>query len=726
MRGHYWSYVYNINCVFKPPKRARVINNILQEIRTKANISQVELAKLLGSSLVSVDRWERGASEPSPEQIEKINDIYKAMQAENFQLSMPEEKFMSRGIRNKLNYKIKRSSPRVVLSADPGGSILDKIRTNIYYSRNGQDDLNSILGNHDVAANTISTPPESGMSAGKNTYTYDAHTYHTKVPPQGIAELLRHYLPDGGLVLDSFSGSGMTGVAARINGCDSILNELSPAACFISNRFVSHIDPELFRAGVDAIVNELSWLRKILYTTKCRECGKDTEILYTVWSYNVICNNCFHEFTLWDHCRQYGRVVREHKILREFPCPKCHAILKKSTLKRTKSVPVFVGYKCCKTGTQENTCALNQEDLCNIANIDAYDLCEGYYPSRKLYDGVNLRQPTKHGIDSVDKFYTKRNLLAMSYLWKTIHCIDDPELAAHIAFVFTSLYQRVTRFSEFRFWGGSGNTARFNVPYIFNEANVFLTFLRKAKTIQDHLESTSIKYRGKSLVVNNSATSLGYLPDESVDLIFTDPPFGGNINYSEMNIIWESWLGSYTDNTNEAIINKYQGKSLDNYKQLMTQSLNECFRVLRTGHWLLLVFMNSSKEVWSSLRSSILEAGFDIIKIDIFDKQHGTFKHFVSENTAGSDLVLHCFKPQNYKIHPKEEKQADIKLSIWAYLTENKEAIPKTVFMHVNRDDEIDYRKLYSDWLSSHLIENSSMIGFPAFRFFVDSWIQKQ
>jgi len=48
--------------------------------------------------------------------------------------------------------------------------------------------------------------------------------------------------------------------------------------------------------------------------------------------------------------------------------------------------------------------------------------------------------------------------------------------------------QRVTRLSEFRFWGGSGNTANFNVPYIFNEAKRLRDLERKARTIQDHLE----------------------------------------------------------------------------------------------------------------------------------------------------------------------------------------------------------------------------------------------
>ena len=134
------------------------------------------------------------------------------------------------------------------------------------------------------------------------------------------------------------------------------------------------------------------------------------------------------------------------------------------------------------------------------------------------------------------------------------------------------------------------------------------------------------------------------LPDDSIDFIFTDPPFGGNINYSEMNILWESWLDVFTDTRDEAIINRAQGKSVDDYEKLMTDSLKEAYRVLRPNHWMVLVFMNSSKEVWRALSSSIKSAGFRIKKVSIFDKQHGTFKQFVSENTAGADLMLHCKK----------------------------------------------------------------------------------
>jgi len=124
----------------------------------------------------------------------------------------------------------------------------------------------------------------------------------------------------------------------------------------------------------------------------------------------------------------------------------------------------------------------------------------------------------------------------------------------------------VTKLSEFRFWGGSGNTAHFNVPFIFNEANVFATFERKAASILDHLETTAVNYEGDRAVIAGSATDLNYLPDESIDFIFTDPPFGANINYSEMNILWESWLGEFTDATNEAIVNAHKVRACRNMK----------------------------------------------------------------------------------------------------------------------------------------------------------------
>ena len=208
------------------------------------------------------------------------------------------------------------------------------------------DVLRRILGT-DRPHKNVSTPYSLDISAGKNTYVYDAHTYHTKVPPQGIAALINYYTLPGEVVLDPFCGSGMTGVATLELERKAVLSDLSPAAAFIAENLCTPVDHEEFMEAVDGLIHKSKDLADHLYTTHCRECDRKTLLLYTVWSYGLICNKCGNEFILWDVARDERQSVRESKIKREFDCPHCHTHIAKRNLKRTRRHPVQVGYKCC-------------------------------------------------------------------------------------------------------------------------------------------------------------------------------------------------------------------------------------------------------------------------------------------------------------------------------------------------------------------------------------------
>ena len=687
---------------------------LLQEIFDTSGLDQKGLAQYLGTSYASVVRWQYGDIDPGSDVVNQLQRLLADVKAGRT-IDLPHlnarRTFASHGIRQ--TSAANGHEENVVIWDDPGPSLLSRLMNGSLWS-GGQQQLAAILVAHADSAQTVNDAVAEGVSAGKNTYTYDAHTYHTKVPPQGIAQVLQRYLPAGGLVLDPFAGSGMTGVAALTTGHDVILNELSPAASFIADRFTSQCNPAALNAATKLVTDSLVELRKALYTTQCRLCGKDTELLFTVWSYKVICSECGKEFVLWDEVRSLGKTVREHKFLREFPCPHCKQQVKKSRLTRTTAVPVLVGYKCCSKVQSE--VPPNDADIRRIASIGADEyIAADYVPDFELPDGVNLSQPKNRGLTNIKHFYTARNLAAMSQLWRMIHRIEDATLAAFLGFVFTSLYQRVTKLSEYRFWGGSGNTANFNVPYIFNEANVFVTFERKARSIIDHLETTAQFYTGRCLVNTGTATNLSFLPDNCVDLIFTDPPFGANINYSEMNMLWESWFNVYTDTATEAIVNRVQKKDADKYQHLMTQSLKECYRVLRPGHWLVLVFMNSAESIWERIRSAVVDAGFTIERIDIFDKQHGTFKQFVSNNTAGADLMLHCRKPVITDIVDATLRVAST-ISVKEFLENRNGNVPILSYLHVRRQADIDYRTLYSEYLTGCLLNHGRILDFATFR----------
>src|SRR6266545_1122748 len=109
------------------------------------------------------------------------------------------------------------------------------------------DDLHIFISRHarsyDSASDTYRCPPYAqSVKASKSSPIYKAHTYHTKVPPEGIVPYIEHYTDPGDLVLDPFCGSGMVGVAALMSSRNAFLSDLSPAAVHIARNYCTPVD----------------------------------------------------------------------------------------------------------------------------------------------------------------------------------------------------------------------------------------------------------------------------------------------------------------------------------------------------------------------------------------------------------------------------------------------------------------------------------------------------
>lgn len=566
-----------------------------------------------------------------------------------------------------------------------------------------------------------SQPLPENLVAGKNTYVYDAHTYHTKVPPQAIVRLIEHYTGSGELVLDPFCGSGMTGVAALKSGRIPILTDLSPAATFIAVNFLTPVNPHEYMESIQQILEATLHEELSLYGTHCRRCNKLVPMEYMVWSYGLICEFCNQEFILWDVARDERANVRESKIKKDFDCPHCGKHLQKRNLQRTQTYPVQIGYRCCDSGLRESTSPPDDYDLELIQSIDKVGIpADLWYPTITFPLGVNTRQAISHGLTSIDKLYTTKGLHSIARLWDIARRWPDKEMGLELMFTVTSLYQRITQLSEFRFWGGSSNIANYNVPMIFNEQNVFKVFHRKAKTIYSHLATWDGHTDTPFCVSTQSATDLSSIPDNSIDYIFTDPPFGSNINYSEMNFLWESWLEVFTNPENEAIINRVQGKKITDYKMLMKMAFTEMYRVLKPERWITVMFHNSSAKVWVAIQTALAESGFEVARTQTLDKRHGTFKQFVSENAVGYDLLLHCKKKTtlapNAQITDKTTSYKAVSHFVERALQQNSDDFVVR-YLHVNRKDELDIRKLYAIWLKERLEASETVnLDFEEFR----------
>jgi DNA modification methylase len=136
-----------------------------------------------------------------------------------------------------------------------------------------------------------------------------------------------------------------------------------------------------------------------------------------------------------------------------------------------------------------------------------------------------------------------------------------------------------------------------------------------------------------------------FLPDNSVDYIFVDPPFGGNIMYSDLNIIWESWLKVITNTRGEAIINDIAHKDDDCYSGVMLNVMKDLYRVIKPNRWVTVEFHNSQNKVWNILQNAIRRSGFMIADVRVLDKKQQTMKQYSTRNSVDKDLVISVYKP---------------------------------------------------------------------------------
>ena len=156
------------------------------------------------------------------------------------------------------------------------------------------------------------------------------------------------------------------------------------------------------------------------------------------------------------------------------------------------------------------------------------------------------------------------------------------------------------------------------------------------------------------------------LLENSIDYVFTDPPFGENIYYADFNYLVESWHRVRTAVAPEAIIDQAKGKTLTDYLHAMQRCFAEYRRVLKPGRWMTAVFHNSRSAVWNAIQEAILAAGFVVADVRTLDKRQGSYRQ-VTSTAVKQDLVISAYKP-NYGLEARFELAAGTEEGVWDYL----------------------------------------------------------
>ncbi len=573
-------------------------------------------------------------------------------------------------------------------------------------------------------------PFAADVSEGKNDPIYNAHSYHTKVPYKAIMRYILHYTKPGDIVLDGFCGTGMTGVAAQMCGCPdpafkmkinaemkedqiewgarrAILSDLSPMATFIAYNYNNPADyisfDEQVREILDSCEKKYGWM----YQTQHVDAngnpvfGIDGQPLtgtinHILWSDVFICPQCSSEFSFWDVAVD-EKACKVREIL---TCPCCGSKIKKSecihafqdeydpyideVIRPIKQVPVKISYSI---GTHRYEKMPDKKDFETIERAKRAK-CEEWFPTSRMPIGRESRRNDQIGMTHTHHFYHDSSIKEMAYIWDKAVKADDKCIGHHIMFAHSAANQYLSKMRRFRpdKKGGGPLSGTLYVSSLMTPPNPVLSIRRNAQSIAEAMTIEKFE-QGKVCISTNSLTTQNGIPSNSIDYVFTDPPFGGNLNYSQLNFLWEDWLKVVTATNEEAIICDTQGKQLTDYQALMTRCFQVYYNVLKPNHWMTVEFHNSQNSVWNSIQEAIQRAGFIIADVRTLDKKQGSFKQVTTTSAVKQDLVISAYKPKDSFRREFLDKSGSLETA-WAFVRQHLSNLP--VVVDANKDGKID------------------------------------
>ena len=461
-------------------------------------------------------------------------------------------------------------------------------------------------------------PLDKAMIAKTHPSMYRMHRFWARKPHNVIRAHIEHYTSPGEIVLDPFCGSGVSVAEALKAGRKAIGIDLNPIATILTMMTVKPIDLEEFELAFREIRDNVKDEIDSLYLVGCSVCGADVVASSFAWQ------------------RDPGEPYRLVRVMGQ--CSQC-------------------GSKQEREPTTEER---NRSERVQRRRVPFF------YP-----ENVPLHSSAKRSVDYVHELFTRRNTIALSVLLESIQRVADADVRRLLQLVFTSGLAQSSKLNsidmrEGRKWRSRGWTINnYWIPRGYLERNVWNCFeSRYRKVLRGKRESQreiTIYGEGQSfedlkvggatcLIATQSATDLAMIPDNSVDYVFTDPPYGGSVPYFGLSLMWASWLGIEGHlNFGQEILISERGdyhEELKTYKDDLRRAFSEMYRVLKPNGWASVTFHNREIAVWNALIAAAVEAHFEYVN-DVYQIPAviSAKSQLARSGSMTGDIIINFHKP---------------------------------------------------------------------------------
>ncbi|MGV8980527.1 DNA methyltransferase [Clostridium sp.] len=342
-------------------------------------------------------------------------------------------------------------------------------------------------------------------------------------------------------------------------------------------------------------------------------------------------------------------------------------------------------------------------NLYNKAITDYEELKDGLpIPQQEIPIGYNTKQIINHGYKYFKDLFNKRQLLSLGLLLKAIDEYEDDDVKFWLLLAFSGslemnnmfcryqnnaskisnlffnhAYVPITMPVENSIWGTKLGTGTFiktidkilrgkkfnkeiydikavpsNTPSKFDALKVE----SKDKVVTNPVSEYNLLSKENPLITCGDSRNLSHIPNNSVDLVVTDPPYGSNIMYSELIDFFHVWnfTSKYgktigfniplTTKKEEIIVNSVRNLTFKDYEEGLTKVFSEANRVTKDNGFLTFSFHDKSLDSWYSVINSLINSGYELVAAYPMHSETRTGAHTSNKNSIAFDIFLVCKK----------------------------------------------------------------------------------
>ncbi len=448
--------------------------------------------------------------------------------------------------------------------------------------------------------------------------------YFTRQSWDVVTDNIKAFTDKGDVVLDSFGGSGVTAIEAMMNGRLGIHTDLNPLSIFMVKALTAKVNLGDLWDLSEQILAEFNALRP-------KNEKEAKALLKNAKYYKNAIDEEFGESATAKKQDEILWIPKDELLPKGSDVPSVLGLFSPLQLAELALLRKLIFKHTMPSGTKETR--LIKRNL-------RYSLLLAFYNTITIYNLTFHDTPKGGGVCGIFAYYRYR--------------IAPKPSDKNLSEIFRGKIERIRKGKK-----ELENEPKFYPAYFEPLNRVIKDFKGSMLNQRQDLSKTDSildKINGEK-IFQADATNLKEIESESVDFIYTDPPYGAKIPYLDLSTLWNAWLDFSVDSTlkeKECIEKGSLEKSTYDYENLIKKSLKEMYRVLKFNRWLAFVFQHQSTRLYQLIVESAENVGFEYAGFTSQDNGQASFKKVQNPmRVLKGQLIVYFKKVDNAKARVK-------------------------------------------------------------------------